>query len=60
MNLGDTTKLAVKLLVKAIEARGEKPRIKIAVVPAATKKLKMLTDVEIGVHQRSIEGSGAQ
>jgi proteasome alpha subunit len=60
MNLGDAIKLAVKSLVKALEARGEQPRIKIAVVPAATKKLKMLTDAEIDAHRRSIEGSGAQ
>ncbi len=60
MNLGDATKLAVKLLVKALETRGEQPRIKIAVVPAATKKLKMLTAAEIEAHRRSVEGSGAQ
>ncbi len=60
MNLGDAIKLAVKSLVKALETRGEQPRIKIAVVPAATKKLKMLTEGEIEAYRRSIEGSGAQ
>lgn len=60
MNLEDATKLVVKSLVKAFEAREEHPRIKIAVVPAATKKLKMLTVAEIEAHQRNIEGSGAQ
>ncbi len=60
MNLEDATKLVVKSLVKALEAREEHPRIKIAVVPAATKKLKMLTVAEIEAHQRNIEGSGAQ
>ena len=60
LNLGDAIKLAVKSLVKALETRGEQPRIKIAVVPAATKKLKMLTTTEIDAHRRRIEGSGAQ
>lgn len=60
MNLEDATKLAVKSLVKTLEAREEHPRIKIAVVPAATKKLKMLTAAEIEAHRRNIEGSGAQ
>ena len=60
MNLEDATKLAVKSLVKTLEAREEHPRIKIAVVPATTKKLKMLTAAEIKAHRRNIEGSGAQ
>jgi proteasome alpha subunit len=44
MNLEENTKLAVKCLVKALEARQLPPRIKIAVIPAATKKMEMLTD----------------
>ncbi|MGD8505833.1 MAG: archaeal proteasome endopeptidase complex subunit alpha [Candidatus Bathyarchaeota archaeon] len=60
MKLNDAIKLTVKSLIKTLEERGEQPRIKIAVVPTATKKLKMLSDAEIGTHQRSTEGSGAQ
>jgi proteasome alpha subunit len=60
MSLDEAIKLAVKSLVKALEARGEQPRIKIAVVPAATKKVRMLTDEEIAAYRKSIEGSGAQ
>jgi len=60
MDLEATTKLAIKALIKAQEARGEQPRVKIAVIPAATKKMQMLTDEEIEKHQRGIEGSGTQ
>ncbi|MFQ6081695.1 MAG: proteasome subunit alpha, partial [Candidatus Bathyarchaeia archaeon] len=59
MSLDDTIKLAVKCLTKALEARGEPKRIKIGMIPTATKKLKMLTDKEIEAYQRGLEGSGA-
>ncbi len=59
MSLDDTIKLAVKCLIKALEARGEPKRIKISVIPTATKKLKMLTDKEIEAYKRGFEGSGA-
>jgi hypothetical protein len=42
MNLQDTTKLAVKCLLKALEARQLPPRIKVAVIPLETKKMEML------------------
>jgi len=60
LDLDAATKLAIKALVKAQEARGEPPRVKVALIPAATKKMKMLTDEEIENQRRSIEGSGAQ
>jgi proteasome alpha subunit len=47
MGIEDITKLAVKCLVKALEARQLPPRIKIAVIPTATKKLEMLSDEKI-------------
>jgi len=59
IELEGATKLALKSLVKAQEARGEQPRVKIAVIPAATKKMKTLTDEEIENYRRGIEGSGA-
>jgi len=46
-NLEDTIKLTVKCLVKALEARQLPPRIKIAVIPAETKKMEMLPDDKI-------------
>jgi len=51
------TKLAIKALGKAQEARGETPRVKIAIIPSTTKKLQMLTDEEIEKHRKGIEGS---
>jgi len=58
LDLEAATKLAVRTLVKAQEARGEQqPRVKIAVIPVATKKMRMLTDEEIQTYQKSIEGS---
>jgi len=47
MSLEENTKLAVKCLVKALEARQLPPRIKIAVISAATKKMEMLTDEKV-------------
>ncbi|MGB9675613.1 MAG: archaeal proteasome endopeptidase complex subunit alpha [Candidatus Bathyarchaeales archaeon] len=47
MSLDDAVKLAAKCLVKALEARQLPPRIKIAVIPSATKKMEMLSDEKI-------------
>ncbi len=47
MNIEDTIKLAVKCLVKALEARQLPPRIKVAVIPIETKKMEMLSDEKI-------------
>ena len=47
MSLEDAVKLAVKCLVKALEARQLPPRIKIAVIPSATKKMEMLSDEKV-------------
>jgi len=44
MILEDIIKLAVKCLVKALEARQLQPRIKIAVIPSATMNMEMLSD----------------
>jgi proteasome alpha subunit len=44
MTLEETTNLSLKCLMKALEARQLPPRIKIAVISTATKKLEMLTD----------------
>jgi proteasome alpha subunit len=47
MSLEEATKLAVKCLTKALEARQLPPRIKIVVIPLATKKMEMLSDHKI-------------
>jgi proteasome alpha subunit len=44
MRLEEVIKLAVKCLVKALEARQLPPRIKIATIPFETKKMEMLSD----------------
>jgi len=59
LTLDSAIKLAVKCLMKALEARGEAPRLKIAVVPTATKRLQMMTDEEIEGYQKGLQGSGA-
>jgi proteasome alpha subunit len=43
MSLEDAIRLAAKCLTKALEARELTPRIKIAVIPSATKKFEMLS-----------------
>ena len=47
MQLEEATKLAIKCLVKALEARQLPPRIKIAVIPSETKKMELLSDETI-------------
>jgi len=58
MGLDEAIKLSVKCLVKAFEARGETPRLKIAVIPSETRRLRMFADEEIEAYRRDIEGSG--
>jgi len=47
MGLKDTTKLAVKCLAKALEARQLPPRIKVTVISSETKKMEFLSDEKI-------------
>lgn len=54
MSLEDTIKLTVKCLVKALEARQLPPRIKIAVIPSATKKMEMLRNDKIGEYLKDL------
>ncbi len=54
MNLEDTTRLAVKCLVKALEARQLPPRIKISVIPSTTKKMEMLSDEKIAEYVKDL------
>ena len=56
MDLESTIKLTIKCLIKSFKAREETPRIKITVIPSATKKLRILSEKEIGTYQRGIEG----
>jgi len=57
MTLEDAAKLGVKCLVKALEARQLPPRIKIAVIPSATKKMEMLSEEKIDEYVKGISES---
>jgi len=57
MSLKEAEKLAVKCLTKALEARQLPPRIKIVVIPSATKKFEMLSDDDIQHHMKEL-GAG--
>jgi proteasome alpha subunit len=54
MSLEETTKLSIKCLVKALEARQLPPRIKIVVVPSETKKMEMLGDDKIEKYMKEL------
>jgi proteasome alpha subunit len=47
MNIKDATKLVIKCLVKALEARQLPPRIKVATIPAETQKMEILSDEKV-------------
>jgi len=53
MDINSATQLAIKSLVKAQEARGEKPGVKIAIIPASTKKMETLSDADVEKHMKS-------
>jgi proteasome alpha subunit len=57
LSLEENTKLTVKCLLKALEARQLPARIKIAVIPKATKQLQMLTDEKIESYTRELGSS---
>ncbi|MFB0514702.1 MAG: archaeal proteasome endopeptidase complex subunit alpha [Candidatus Bathyarchaeia archaeon] len=52
LKLDEAVKLAVKCLVKVLEARGEKSTVRIAVIPSETKRFRMLTAEEVERHMR--------
>jgi len=57
LTMDETINLAIKCLTKALEARQLPPRIKIAVIPKATKKLEMLTDDAIETRIKQLGSS---
>jgi proteasome alpha subunit len=57
MALEDATRLAVKCLVKALEARQLPPRIKVAVIPSSTKKMEMLSDATVEEYIKQVSSS---
>jgi proteasome alpha subunit len=57
VTLEATTKLAIKCLAKALEARQLPARIKIAVIPATTRKMEMLKDETVEAHIKELGSS---
>jgi proteasome alpha subunit len=57
LSLEENTKLTVKCLLKALEARQLPPRIKIAIIPQATKELQMLTDEKVERYVKELGSS---
>jgi proteasome alpha subunit len=57
LSLEDNTKLTIKCLLKALEARQLPPRIKIAVIPKETKQLQMLTDEKVESYIKELGSS---
>ena len=57
MSLDKNIKLVVKCLIKALEARQLPPRIKIAIIPAATKKMEMLNDDTVEGYIKELSSS---
>jgi proteasome alpha subunit len=57
LSIEESTKLTVKCLIKALEARQLPPRIKIAVIPTTTKQLQMLADEKIESYIRELGSS---
>jgi proteasome alpha subunit len=57
LTIEQSTKLAAKCLVKALESRQLPPRIKISVIPATTKKMEMLSDDKIDAYIKELGSS---
>jgi proteasome alpha subunit len=55
MNLEETIKLAIKCLKKALQARDEQLRMKIATIPTSTKLFKMISDEEVDNIMKTVE-----
>ncbi|MCS7120527.1 MAG: archaeal proteasome endopeptidase complex subunit alpha [Nitrososphaerota archaeon] len=58
LTLEEAIRLAVKCLAKSIQSREEQPRVKIAVVPAKTRKFRLLSDEEVQKYLKEFLGSG--
>jgi len=54
----EAIKLAVKCLVKSLQARGEQIRVRISLIPSDTKKLMQLGDEEVDKYVKEVLGSG--
>ena len=55
MELEETAKLAIKCLKKALQARDEQLRVKIALIPTTTKTWRLMPDEEIENHLKTVD-----
>jgi len=55
LSLDETVKLAIKCLKKALQARDEQLRVKVAVIPASTKTFQPMSDEEIDKILKTVE-----
>ena len=55
MELEQTAKLAIKCLKKALQAREEQLRVKIALIPASTRTWRLMPDEEIEKNLKTVE-----
>jgi proteasome alpha subunit len=60
LKLNEAIKLAVKCLVKAIEAPGEKLTVRIAVISSETERFRMLTSEEVKPYMRRLTQKGSK
>jgi proteasome alpha subunit len=58
LKLDEAIRLAMKCLVKSLQARDEQPRIKLATIPSATKRFTLMPDEEIEKRLAEVLGSG--
>jgi len=58
LTLEGAIKLAIKCLLKPLQAGEEQTRIKIAVVPSTTKRFRLLSDEETEKRIKDVSGSG--
>ncbi len=55
LDLEEATKLCIKCLKKALQARDEQLRVKIATIPAPTKTYRLMADEEVEKYMKAIE-----
>ncbi len=55
MELEEAAKLAIKCLKKALQAREEQLRVKMALIPTSTKTWRLMPDEEIEKHMKTAE-----
>jgi len=60
LTLEEAIRLAVKCLVKSLQARGEQLKIKISVVPVTTKRFRLLPNEEVEKNIKDFLGSETQ